>query len=81
MADLAARYIDEHLPEKRPSSQRGVRNAIEQDILPGLGRKTKVADVTSTEVKKLHRKISERAPYKANRVIALLSKMFNLAID
>jgi integrase len=53
---------------------------IERDILPGLGRLTKVADVTGTNIKTLHRKISERAPYRANRVLALLSKMFNLAI-
>jgi integrase len=81
MADLAARYIEEHLPEKRPSSQRDDRSTIDQDILPGLGRLTKVADVTATDIKKLHRKITERAPYKANRVVALLSKMFNLAIE
>ena len=81
MADLAARYIEEHLPEKRPSSQRDDRAAIEQDILPGLGRTTKVADVTDTDVKRLHRKTSEHAPIKANRVIALLSKMFNLAMS
>ena len=80
MADLAARYIEEHLPEKRPSSQRDDLAAIEQDILPELGRTKKVAEVTATDVKKLHRKISEHAPYKANRVVALLSKMFNLAI-
>lgn len=81
VADLAARYIEEHLPDKRPSSQRDDRAAIEQDILPGLGRSTKVADVTATDIKKLHRRISEHAPYKANRVVALLSKMFNLAMS
>jgi integrase len=81
MADLAARYDEEHLPDKRPSSRRDDRAAIAQDILPGLGRTTKVAAVTSTHIKKLHRKISEHAPYKANRVLALLSKMFNLAIE
>ena len=72
MADLAARYIEEHLPDKRTSSQEDDRSMIERDILPGLGRSTKVADVTGTDIKKLHRKITERAPYRANRVLALL---------
>ena len=53
---------------------------IERDILPGLGRHTKVADVTPTNIRKLHRKVTARAPYRANRVLALLSKMFSLAI-
>jgi integrase len=79
MTDLAERYIEEHLPEKRPSSQRNDRATITQDILPGLGRHKKVADIDFTDIKKLHRKISERAPYKANRVVSLISKMFSLA--
>jgi integrase len=80
MADLASRYIEEHLPDKRASSQEDDRATIANDVLPGLGRLTKIADVTATDVRKLHRKITERAPYKANRTLALLSKMFNLAI-
>jgi integrase len=81
MADLAARYVEEHLPDKRQSSQGDDKSMIERDILPGLGRAKKVADVTGTDIKKLHRKVSERAPYRANRVLALLSKMFNLAMS
>jgi len=39
-----------------------------------------VAAVTYSDVDALHRTISKRAPYHANRVLALLSKMFSLAI-
>jgi integrase len=79
VADLAARYIEEHLPRKRPSSQRDDRSMIERDIKPALG-KHKVADLQFGDVDRLHRAISKRAPFRANRVLALLSKMFSLAI-
>ena len=39
-----------------------------------------MSDVTYADVERLHRRITEHAPYRANRVVALLSKMFNLAI-
>jgi integrase len=79
IADMCARYIEEHLPRKRPSSQRDDRSMIERDIKPVLG-KHKVADLQFVHVDQLHRAISSRAPFRANRVLALLSKMFSLAI-
>ena len=44
-----------------------------------LGR-TKVAAVTLADIDALHRTISARAPVHANRVLALLSKIFSLAM-
>jgi integrase len=53
---------------------------IAQWIKPELGNQ-KVADVRHEDVEQLHRKITTRgAPTRANRVAALLSKMFALAI-
>jgi len=46
-------------------------------ILPRLGRR-KVAEITRADVHDLHRELADR-PYQANRVLALLSKMLNLA--
>ena len=80
VADLCARYIEEHLPKKRPGSQAEDRSLINQWILGGL-RHAKVAEVTFTDVDALHRKISRAAtPIRANRAVALLSKMMALAI-
>jgi integrase len=45
--------------------------------LPALGR-LKVDEVRRADIQRLHQKLSDR-PYQANRVLALLSKMFNLA--
>lgn len=78
MQDLADRYMEEHLPKKRPSSQRNDRHMLNALILPPL-RRLKVADVAYADIDALHRAL-KKTPYRANRVVALLSKMFNLAI-
>jgi integrase len=78
--DLADFYIERHLPKKRPASAKNDRQTIEKLLLPKLGKR-KVADITSDEIDKLHQRITkERGPYRANRALALLSKMFALAI-
>lgn len=77
--DLCARFEEEHLPKKRPATQRDYKALIARIIRPELG-KMKVTAVAFTDVDRLHRKIGERAPYRANRLASVLSKMFNLAI-
>jgi integrase len=80
VADLAKRFEAEHLQKKRASTQTTYRAIIANDILPTL-KTVKVADVTFEDVDALHTKITARgAPYRANRVLAVLSKMFALAI-
>jgi len=80
VADLAERYIDEHLPKKRPRSQREDRDLLRLYILPAM-RTTKVRDVDHAAVDRLHRKITkEGKPTRANAAVRLLSKMFNLSI-
>jgi integrase len=85
VADLCDRFEKEHLPKKRPSTQNDYKAAIERYIKPELKHR-KVAEVIPADIDALHRKITEAgdrgkpAPYRANRVAAVLSKMFNLAI-
>ena len=52
---------------------------IERDIRPRLGNR-RVASITSADVDALHREVTKRGRYTANRVIGLLSKMFALSI-
>ena len=77
--DLADYYIEKHLPKKRPSSAKTDRQTIDKVLLPELG-KLKVAEITFDDIEGIHHKITNRAPDLANRVVALLSKMFSLAI-
>ena len=79
VTDLCARFEAEYLPRKQVSTQRDYRQQIAVDIVPAIGR-LKVAAVTFADIDALHRKISTRAPTHANRVLALLSRLFSLAI-
>lgn len=79
MTDLARLYRETHMQRKRPVSQRGDEQILANHILPPLG-KLKVVDVRRTDVAGLHRNITKTAPIAANRCMALLSKMFAIAI-
>jgi hypothetical protein len=79
VADMCQRFIEEHLPKLRPATATEYRALIETRILPAL-KHHKVAAVTFSDIDGLHRKLSRAAPYRANRVAALLSKMFALAV-
>ena len=78
MVDLVHDYMERHAkPYKRPKSVGNDRSIINNLILPKLGRH-KVSSVTRRDLENLHRQLKP-TPYQANRVLALLSKMFSLA--
>ena len=77
---LAEKYTEKHLPKKRPSSRRNDESMLRQWIVPELGKK-KVAAVRPVDIEELHTKITKfGTPMRANRTMALLSKMFSLSI-
>jgi integrase len=76
--DLSRDYIDRHaIPNKRPSSVADDEAMLSRVILPKLGA-VKVVAIGRPDIEKLHNSL-RRTPYMANRLLALLSKMFNLA--
>jgi integrase len=79
VADLCERFELDYVPRKSPSTQISYRQQIAADILPSLGRK-KVASVSLGDVDAWHHRMSTRAPTHANRALALLSRMFTMAI-
>jgi integrase len=81
MLDLIARFRTEHLPKKRPGTASAYEYLLRLHVEPHFGQHSKVADVRFEDVDALHRKITKSgSTYAANRVAALLSKMFALAI-
>ena len=77
--ELAADYLDQHArPKKRPKSIATDQAMLDRIILPRLGGK-KVDGVQSRDIQALHTSMKD-TPYQANRVLALLSKMFSLAV-
>jgi integrase len=75
--ELAARYMAEHAPRKKPSSQKSDGLLWKNQILPSIGN-VKVASLTREEVLGLHSSLKDM-PTTANRVLSLLSKALNLA--
>jgi integrase len=79
--ELADRFTSEHLPRKRVSTAEDYRAMLENYVRPHFGPHAKVADVTFADVDALHRKITRGgSPYAANRCVAIVSKMFSLAV-
>jgi hypothetical protein len=78
MADLCERYLTEYAAgRKKARSVAEDRRIIAKPLVPALGRR-RIADVEHSEVVRLHNAM-RKTPIMANRVLALLSKMFSLA--
>jgi integrase len=81
VAELADRFEAEHLPRKRLGTARDYAQLLKNHIRPHFGLHVKVADVTFADIDSLHRKITKTgATYAANRCVAVVSKMFSLAL-
>jgi len=76
MKDLAAAYMERHGNAKKSGSEDLRR--LERHILPKWGG-LKARAIKRGDVATLHANIGKAHPYEANRVLALLSKMFELA--
>lgn len=80
VADLAERYRTEHLPKKALRSQTNDWAMIKNEILPRLGSR-KVVEIHHGDIEALHREITAGSrPVRANRVLAVASKMFSLSL-
>ena len=78
VSQLCDRYLEEHAKgRKKPSSLRNDAQMITRFIKPDLGVR-KVASATVEDIARLHQRLRD-TPYQANRLLALLSKIFSLA--
>jgi integrase len=76
--NLADRYLEQYAAtHKKPRSIEEDERNLKLHVRPQLGR-MRVGDVTRQDVLKLHHRL-RTTPVAANRVTALLSKMFSLA--
>ncbi len=76
--EFSQRYLSEWAkPRKKPSGLRNDIGQLNNHILPAMGQ-LKLGQVSKRHVTELHQAM-RATPYAANRVLAQLSKMFNLA--
>jgi integrase len=78
VSDLCDRFVKDELPRKRASTRRDYTALIDKLIRPRIGSK-KVAALEYGDVDALHRRL-RKTPYRANRTLAVLSRMMSLAI-
>lgn len=80
LEELAADYLKLHAAVKKaPGAAKKDRQMLDRLVLPELGKRTKIDKITTKRIEELHISLKE-TPYQANRVLALLSKMFMLAV-
>jgi integrase len=82
MGDLIDKFEQEHVAKKlRASTAADYKRMIRTHVRPHFDKHMKVADVKFSDIDALHRKLTDAGTgYRANRVIALCSKMFALAV-
>lgn len=77
--DLSDDYMSKHaIPKKRPKSVKNDQAMLGRFIVPKIG-KLKVAEVRYQDIQSIHNSL-DKTPYQANRVLSLLSKMFELSV-
>ena len=78
VADLCERFMEDHVAHHcKPTTQREYHRACDLFIKPHMGS-TRVHRIERAQIYDLHLKLKDK-PYQANRVLGVLSKMFNLA--
>jgi integrase len=78
ITELGTRFLQEYVAQHcKTRTAEEYQRAIELHIGPTLGR-LRIADLTRADVAGFHHQLRDR-PYQANRSIAVLSKMMNLA--
>lgn len=78
--DLCDRFLSDYVAhECRPSTAKDYEGLIRLYIRPKL-KNIPVAELTQEDIKELHRAVTKDGkPYAANRMLAVMSKMMNLA--
>ena len=75
--NLWTRFSEEYFEDRKPETVRQYR-ALWKNTLCHAFERSDVDEVTRSDVDRLHRKLRS-TPYAANRCLALLSKLFNMA--
>jgi integrase len=78
VSEICDRFIKEHVEVRlKPKTQTDYKLVIRNAIKPALGA-IKISEVTRADVSALHQSHKDR-PYQANRILSVLSKLFNLS--
>ena len=79
VSDLWGRFEREYLSRRKPATRREYNGQWRDLISPRFG-KSLVAEVGRSQVDAFHKSLAD-TPYRANRTLALLARLFSLAED
>ena len=78
LAVLCQRFLEDYVPiHCKPGTVHEYRRLVESFISPRIGAR-KIAEVQRSDIAALHHDLRD-TPYQANRTLAVLSRIFNLA--
>ena len=78
MKELSDRFLNEYVKSHcKPSTGREYARLVKSFVVPNLGKR-RVPEIRRSDIAALHHKLRDTR-YQANRTLAVLSKMFNLA--
>ncbi|MBW9062021.1 tyrosine-type recombinase/integrase [Rhizobium herbae] len=78
VTELCERFLEDYVGSRvKEKTAKDYEHLVRKLIIPTLGRH-RIADVKRPDVSRFHHDLRDR-PYLANRALAVLSKMFNLA--
>lgn len=78
ISELGERFLDEHVKMHcKRTTRREYGRLVKSFVIPNLGKR-RVPDIRRSDIAALHHKMRD-TQYQANRTLAVLSKMFNLA--
>ena len=77
LREVWQRFEEEHLERKKPSTKVEYESQWENVIKPKFGR-SKVESLSRSDIDRFHKSM-KATPYRANRILALLSRLMSLA--
>ena len=77
--DLWKHYEERHLPTLAKRNQTD-QQAMWRDIIVPALRQKRLKEISHHDIDQLHAKVSRETPVRANRVVEVVRKAFNLAI-
>ncbi|MGF7177016.1 tyrosine-type recombinase/integrase [Azospirillum doebereinerae] len=79
VAELVQQFKEDYLPRKRPGTVQQYTLIFDNIVIPKIGNR-KVEEIKHADIDAIHREVSKRTPIQANRVVAVLSKLFSWSI-
>ncbi len=79
MTDLIAEFRREYIPSLKPATRLEYDRLLTRHVAPRIG-KLSVSEVSRQDVRELHKSMAA-TPYQANRVLAVVRKMYSYAIE